>query len=48
MPALYDGYVPAAQEPGGEESSLMLLDCSLFPVVNELDSVPAVTAMNFQ
>ncbi len=46
-PALYDDYVPAAQQPGGEESTLMLLDDSLFPVVNQLDNVPGFAPMKF-
>jgi len=41
----YDDYVPAAQQPGGEESTLMLLDDSLFPVVNQLDNVPGFAPM---
>ena len=46
-PALYDGYVPAAQQPGGEEGTLLLLDSSLFPVVNQLGNVPGLAAMKF-
>ncbi len=46
-PALYDAYVPAAQQPGGEESTLMLLDYSLFPVVNQLENVPGLAAIKF-
>ncbi|DBA82140.1 TPA: hypothetical protein ACH3X1_007129 [Trebouxia sp. C0004] len=45
--ALYDSYVPAAQQPGGEEGTLMLLDNSLFPVVNQLDNITGLAAMKF-
>ncbi|KAL0026200.1 hypothetical protein WJX77_001659 [Trebouxia sp. C0004] len=45
--ALYDGYVTAAQQPGGEEGTLMLLYHSLFLVVNQLDNVPGLAAMKF-
>ena len=44
-PALYDGYVPAAQRFDGKEVFLLLLDMTLFSVVNQLENVPDLAAM---
>ncbi len=46
-PAMYDAYVPTTMQPDGEETTLFLLDTSLFPVVNQLRNAPGLAAIKY-
>ncbi len=47
-PAVYDAYVPEERyQPTEEAATLMLLDGTLFRLVNQLANVPGLAAMNF-
>jgi hypothetical protein len=47
-PALYDAYVPEEKyQPRDEAGTLLLLDGSLFRLINKVESVPGRAAMKF-
>ena len=47
-PAVYDAYIPEERyQPTEEAATLMLLDGTLFRLVNQLANVPGLAAMNF-
>ena len=45
--AMYDGYVPTVVQLSSEEGTLLLLDWTLFPVVNQLGDLPGLASMKF-